>query len=102
LGAPSGSLRLPAENPAKTRRSKAFESRWGFEPATATAILTVQEFSGGRARLGIATGDSAVPRLGARPVAIAELEGAVRTIRALLRGGSAPGEGGGFYATAAP
>ncbi len=63
---------------------------------TATAILTVQELSGGRARLGIATGDSAVRRLGARPVTVAELEGAVHTIRALLRGGSAPGDAGGF------
>jgi 5,10-methylenetetrahydromethanopterin reductase len=63
---------------------------------TATAILTIQELSGGRARLGIATGDSAVRRLGAPPVPVAELEGAVRTIRALLRGGSAPGDVGGF------
>jgi len=63
---------------------------------TAAAILTIQELSGGRARLGIAAGDSAVRRLGAPPVAVAELESAVRTIRALLRGESAPGDAGGF------
>ena len=63
---------------------------------TAAAILTIQELSGGRARLGIAAGDSAVRRLGAPPVAVAELGSAVRTIRALLRGESAPGDAGGF------
>jgi 5,10-methylenetetrahydromethanopterin reductase len=67
------------------------------DPAvTATAILTVHELSDGRARLGIATGDSAVRRLGAPPVPVAELEAAIRTIRALLRGDSAPGDAGGF------
>ena len=63
---------------------------------TAAAILTIQELSGGRARLGIAAGDSAVRRLGAPPVAVAELGSAVRTIRALLRGESARGDAGGF------
>jgi 5,10-methylenetetrahydromethanopterin reductase len=37
-----------------------------------------------------------VRRLGAPPVPVAELESAVRTIRALLRGQSAPGDAGGF------
>lgn len=63
---------------------------------TASAILTIQELSGGRARLGIATGDSAVRRLGAAPAPVAELERAVRAIRALLRGGPVPEDGGGF------
>jgi 5,10-methylenetetrahydromethanopterin reductase len=53
---------------------------------TASAILSVHELSGGRARLGLATGDSAVRRLGAAPAPIAALEGAVAAIRALVRG----------------
>jgi 5,10-methylenetetrahydromethanopterin reductase len=63
---------------------------------TANAILTVQELSGGRARLGIATGDSAVRRLGGAPAPVAELERAVGAIRALLRGAPAPDDAGAF------
>lgn len=63
---------------------------------TASAILTIQELSGGRARLGIATGDSAVRRLGAAPAPVAALERAVRAIRALLRGAPSPETTAGF------
>jgi 5,10-methylenetetrahydromethanopterin reductase len=53
---------------------------------TANAILTLHELSGGRAILGIATGDSAVRRIGARPVRLADLERAISELRPLLRG----------------
>jgi len=54
--------------------------------ATASAILTVHELSGGRTLLGLATGDSAVRRIGARPVRTDELGATVRQLRALLAG----------------
>ena len=63
---------------------------------TASAILTVQELSGGRACLGLATGDSAVRRLGRVPAPLDELEAAIRAIRALTAGRPAPAAGGGF------
>lgn len=53
---------------------------------TAGAVLTVHELSGGRALLGLASGDSAVRRVGARPARLADLEAAVREVRALLAG----------------
>jgi 5,10-methylenetetrahydromethanopterin reductase len=63
---------------------------------TANAILTVHELSGGRAILGIATGDSAVRRVGAAPVRLADLERAVGELKALLRGEAVTYAGGGF------
>jgi 5,10-methylenetetrahydromethanopterin reductase len=63
---------------------------------TAGAILTVHELSAGRAVLGLATGDSAVRRIGARPVRLADLERAVGEIRALLAGQAVPYGGGRF------
>jgi 5,10-methylenetetrahydromethanopterin reductase len=62
---------------------------------TAAAILTIHELSGGRAVLGLATGDSAVRRIGARPVRLAELAPSVTGIRDLLAGRTA-GDAGGF------
>lgn len=53
---------------------------------TASAICTLNEITGGRAMLGISTGDSAVFTLGERPARLAEMERAVTTIRSLLRG----------------
>jgi len=70
---------------------------------TAAAILTVHELSGGRALLGLGTGDSAVRRIGARPVRLAELARAVEEIRALLAGQAVTYGSGRFgirYATA--
>lgn len=55
---------------------------------TASAVLTLQELSGGRAILGIATGDSAVRRIGARPVRLADFERALAEVRVLLTGGA--------------
>lgn len=63
---------------------------------TANAIVTVQELSGGRAILGLASGDSAVRRVGAKPVRLAELERTVAELRALLTGEAVSYEGGRF------
>ena len=48
---------------------------------TASAIATIHEISGGRAFLGIGTGDSAVYNLGLKPASIAEFTVAVQRIR---------------------
>lgn len=53
---------------------------------TASAICTLNEITGGRAMLGISTGDSAVFTLGERPAKLAEMEYAVTVIRRLVRG----------------
>jgi 5,10-methylenetetrahydromethanopterin reductase len=72
---------------------------------TANAILTTHELSGGRARLGIATGDSAVRRVGASPARLADLERAVVELRELLAGRPVDYPGGRFgirFASPAP
>lgn len=51
-----------------------------------SAICTVDEFSKGRAILGIASGDSAVRTLGEQPAGLAEMRDAIRTIQSLTRG----------------
>src|SRR5687768_8333328 len=57
------------------------------DPAVvAAAMETLQELSGGRARLGIGLGDSSVETLGQRPSKLADLERAVREMRALIAG----------------
>ena len=63
---------------------------------SANAILTIQELSGGRALLGVATGDSAVRRIGQRPGRLAELEAALGELRALLGGEAVAYPGGRF------
>lgn len=52
----------------------------------ASAIATVHEMSGGRAMLGIGTGDSAVFNINERPRGLKGLRDYVSTLRALLRG----------------
>jgi len=64
--------------------------------ATANAILTIQELSGGRAVLGVATGDSAVRRIGVRPARLADLEAALVELRGLLAGDAVAYPGGRF------
>lgn len=54
---------------------------------TASALMTLQELSGGRAALGLGLGASAVRTVGARPARLAELERAVARLRALWAGG---------------
>lgn len=53
---------------------------------TASAIAAVAELSDGRAILGLGSGDSALRGLGLRPTRIAELEQALRFLRAFLDG----------------
>jgi 5,10-methylenetetrahydromethanopterin reductase len=48
---------------------------------TASALMTLQELSGGRATLGLGLGASAVRTVGARPARLAELESAVAELR---------------------
>ncbi|HEU4448603.1 MAG TPA: LLM class flavin-dependent oxidoreductase [Gaiellaceae bacterium] len=63
---------------------------------TASALLTLQELSGGRAALGLGLGASAVRTVGARPARLAELERTVAEVRALWAGGEGGlGYGGG-------
>jgi 5,10-methylenetetrahydromethanopterin reductase len=60
---------------------------------TASAMASLDEVSGGRAVLGIGSGDSAITTLGAPPATLAGLEDAVVTLGRLTRG--APIERGG-------
>lgn len=53
---------------------------------TASAICTLNEITGGRAMLGISTGDSAVFTLGERPARLAEMEQSITVIRDLIHG----------------
>ncbi len=56
--------------------------------AMAAAIASVHVASGGRARLGIGRGDSALAHLGQAPASVADLAHYVRVLRAYLRGES--------------
>ncbi|MBX6377179.1 MAG: LLM class flavin-dependent oxidoreductase [Clostridia bacterium] len=60
---------------------------------TASAIATVDELAGGRAFLGIGSGDSAILNLGLRPARLAEMRGAVQTLQQLLAGKAVPWQG---------
>jgi 5,10-methylenetetrahydromethanopterin reductase len=56
---------------------------------TASAMASLQELSGGRAFLGIGTGDSALLNLGLRPSRLDELEPYVTSVRSLWTDGHA-------------
>lgn len=53
---------------------------------TASAIATIDDLSGGRAILGIGTGDSAIRNLGERAASLADLRAYVVALHGLLRG----------------
>jgi 5,10-methylenetetrahydromethanopterin reductase len=53
---------------------------------TASAALTLQVETGGRAVLGLGRGDSALTQIGRRPVSAGELEDALIALQAYLRG----------------
>ena len=52
----------------------------------ASAIASINELSGGRAFLGLGSGDSAVLNLGLRPARLAELHHYIQTVREMLAG----------------
>ena len=52
----------------------------------ASAIASINELSGGRAFLGLGSGDSAVLNLGLRPARLAELHHYIETVREMLAG----------------
>ncbi len=54
----------------------------------ASTWATLAEFTGGRAALGIGTGDSSLRTMGLSPLKLAELERAIADLRGLLRGES--------------
>jgi 5,10-methylenetetrahydromethanopterin reductase len=56
----------------------------------ASAFATLDEFSGGRANIGIGVGESSVRTIGARPATLAELEACLRTLRKAPGWRSAP------------
>ncbi|WP_194916644.1 LLM class flavin-dependent oxidoreductase [Catenulispora rubra] len=53
---------------------------------TANAACSVDELSGGRVRIAVGTGDSAVKTLGHRPMALARMREQIGLLRALVRG----------------
>jgi 5,10-methylenetetrahydromethanopterin reductase len=53
---------------------------------TASAAVTLQEETGGRATLGLGRGDSALAQIGRRPVPVAEFERSLSTLQGYLRG----------------
>ncbi len=61
---------------------------------TASAIVTAQELSGGRAILGVGVGDSAVHTAGLAPATRADLTRFVETVRSLSRGEPVQGAAG--------
>ena len=60
---------------------------------TASAMCTLDSLSGGRARIGVGSGDSAVHTLGERPASLAEKRAFVELFEALCRGERAEYEG---------
>jgi 5,10-methylenetetrahydromethanopterin reductase len=60
---------------------------------TASAALTLQAETGGRAVLGLGRGDSALTQIGRRPVSADELEDALVALQAYLRGEEASVDG---------
>jgi len=59
----------------------------------AHSFATLDEYSGGRAILGVGVGDSAIYNIGQKPSKLARLEEMIGIIRALLRGESATFDG---------
>ncbi len=80
-------LAYAAMHTARIRLAPFLDSPVLRHPAVlAGAITTVDAISGGRARLVLGAGDTAVRFLGLRPARVAELEAAVSTCRRLLAG----------------
>jgi 5,10-methylenetetrahydromethanopterin reductase len=87
-------LGAAAERTGRIRLGPGVTNPISRHPAvTASALMTLQELSGGRAVLGLGLGASAVRTVGARPARLAELEHTVAEIRTYWAGG----EGGLAY-----
>lgn len=81
------SLVMAAVHTSRTRLGPSVTNPLTRHPAvTAAAIASVNELSGGRAFLGIGTGDSALLNLGLRPVTMDGLREYVKTVRDLWSG----------------
>jgi 5,10-methylenetetrahydromethanopterin reductase len=94
---PYATLALLARDTRRVRLGTMVTNALTRHPAvTANAILTIHELSRGRAVLGVATGDSAVRRVGTRPMRVADLESAIGELRTLLGGGALDYESGQF------
>lgn len=88
------SLAVASVHTSRTRLGPAVTNPLTRHPAvTAAAIASINELSGGRAFLGIGTGDSAVLNLGLRPVKMDGLREYVKTLRALWSGTPTPYRG---------
>jgi len=76
---------LCAQATSRVRLGPAVTNPITRHPAvTASAMATLDEVSGGRAFLGLGSGDSAILNLGERPASLATIRGYVETVRALL------------------
>ncbi|MDA1128298.1 MAG: LLM class flavin-dependent oxidoreductase [Chloroflexi bacterium] len=83
------SLSVVANATSKVRIGPTVSNALTRHPAVAaSAIATLNEISGGRAFLGIGSGDSAILNLGLRPARLAELHEYVQALRAILSGES--------------
>ncbi len=84
------SLAVAATETARVHLGPSVTNPLTRHPAvTASAIASLQELSGGRAFLGIGTGDSAILNLGLRPARLRALREYVAAVRAFLSGDSA-------------
>ena len=83
------SLSVVANNTSRARIGPTVTNALTRHPAVAaSAIATLNEISGGRAFLGIGSGDSAILNLGLRPARLAELQEYIEALRAILSGDS--------------
>jgi len=90
-------LTLAARASTRLRLGTAVTNPVTRHPAvTAAAAATVAEISGGRVTLGIGAGDRPLLSLGQRPARLADLEAAIRAIRALWAGDHITEHAGNF------
>ena len=83
------SLSVVANATSKVRIGPTVTNALTRHPAVAaSAIATLNEISGGRAFLGIGSGDSAILNLGLRPARLAEMKEYIEALRAILSGQS--------------
>ncbi len=81
------SLSVVAQATKKARIGPTVTNPLTRHPAvTASAIASINDLSGGRAFLGIGTGDSAVLNLGLRPARLAQLKEYMDAVRVVLSG----------------